>query len=164
MSYICKIATKEEMLKQFDYEISIHPESRSNWETWKEEASLIPEGHRVTYLGVLDGEVISEATAAITEYTIQNADMLVDSDTAYLFAFRTKKAYQGKGYFGILFRFMLDDLKKRGYKRVTIGVEPEELRNKAIYAHFGFNEYIKNAIEYEPDGRGVEVEFYSREL
>ena len=36
MNYICKIASKEEIAKKFDYEISIHKEDEDNWIKWKE--------------------------------------------------------------------------------------------------------------------------------
>ena len=48
-------------------------------------------------------------------------------------AFRTIEDYQGKGYFSKLFKYMIDDLKNKGYKRVTLGVEPEETKNKKRY-------------------------------
>ena len=41
---------------------------------------------------------------------------------------------------------MINDLKQRGYKKVTLGVEPTELENKQIYFHYGFNEHIKDDI------------------
>ena len=164
MSYICKIANKEEILKQFDYEISIHPDELENWTKWKEECANRPDGQRITYFGILDGEVICETTAGITKESIQNADGLVDNNTAYLFAFRTKEKFRHQGYFSILFKYMINDLKQRGFTKVTLGVEPDELDNKAIYFHYGFNEHIKDDIEIEPDGTEVEVEYYGRNL
>ena len=59
---------------------------------------------------------------------------------------------------------MIEDLKSKGYKRATLGVEPEEEKNKAIYFKYGFNKYIKNAKEYYPDGKEVEVEYYGKDL
>ena len=59
---------------------------------------------------------------------------------------------------------MLDDLKKRGYEYVTLGVEPLEERNKEIYKHYGFTDYIKNGKEIYPDGTIIEVEYYRKKL
>ena len=59
---------------------------------------------------------------------------------------------------------MIEDLKNRGYKKATLGVEPEEEKNKAIYFKYGFNKYIKNAKEYYPDGTEVDVQYYERNL
>lgn len=89
MNYICKIASKEEIAKKFDYEISIHKEDEDNWIKWKEEALNIPDGKRIVYYGILDGKIICEATAAISKDACQNSDGLVDEKIAYLFAFRT---------------------------------------------------------------------------
>ena len=59
---------------------------------------------------------------------------------------------------------MIDDLRKRGIKKVTIGVEPTELKNKAIYNHYGFTEHIKDAKETYPDGTVIDVEYYRKTL
>ena len=82
----------------------------------------------------------------------------------YLSAFRTIEEYQGKGYFSKLMKFMLNDLKQRGIVRVTLGVEPAEETNKKIYAHYGFNEYIKSATEIYPDGTVIDVDYYGKNL
>ena len=93
----------------------------------------------------------------------QNSSGLIDSRTAYLCAFRTNEPFQGKGYFSGLFRFMADDLRSRGYTRLTLGVEPEDQVNKAIYRHYGFTELIKTDTEKYPDGTTVDVEYYVKE-
>ena len=72
--------------------------------------------------------------------------------------------YQGQGFFSILVKYMLNDLKTRGYKYATLGVEPTELKNKAIYQKLGFTEYLENAKEVYPDGKIVEVEYYRKKL
>ena len=59
---------------------------------------------------------------------------------------------------------MIKDLKNRGYTKVTLGVEPEEEKNKAIYTKYGFTEHIKNAQEIYPDGTIIEVEYYGKIL
>lgn len=162
--YICKIASLDEMNEKWDYEIN-HAEDKSNWITWKEKAIKCMEyGAQIPYYGILDGKVICEATASFTPDIVQNGDGLVDDDTAYLTAFRTISEYQGKGYFSKVYHFMIDDLKKRGYKRVTLGVEPTELKNKEIYFHYGFTNHIKDAYEVYPDGTKVLVEYYSKEI
>ena len=79
-------------------------------------------------------------------------------------AFRTNKEYEGKGYFSKLYKFMEEDLKNKGYTLLTLGVEPKEIRNKKIYNHYGFVEYIKNAKEVYPDGAEIDVEYYGKRL
>ena len=162
--FICKVAIKEEIAKKFDYEIKIHPGEEANWLEWKNMSLNMPDDKRITYFGILDGFVIVEGIAAISKDACQNSDKLVDEETAYLFAFRTNVEYRKQGYFSKLFKFMINDLKQRGYKKVTLGVEPTELENKQIYFHYGFNEHIKDDIEYEPDGTEVKVEYYGKKL
>ena len=81
-----------------------------------------------------------------------------------LCAFRTVKPYRGQGWFSKLMDFMLKDLKQKGYTKAVVGVEPDETRNKAIYHHWGFTEYIHTGTETYPDGTIISVEFYGKQL
>ena len=163
--YICKIATLEEMNTKWDYEIALAGEDKENWIVWKKSSiEHMQAGKSLPYYGILDGQIISEATAILDGSIAQNSDGLVDAKTAYLSAFRTVPECQGKGYFSKLFWFMLSDLKSRGYEKVTLGVEPEEIENKKIYAHYGFTEHIKNGVESYPDGTRIDVEYYGKRI
>ena len=163
--YICKIASLEEMDNKWDYEIAHAGDDRENWIIWKKSSiENAQKGKLLSYYGLLDGQIISEATAILDASIAQNSDGLVDEKTAYLSAFRTIPEYQGKGYFSKLFWFMLEDLKSRGYEKVTLGVEPEEAENKKIYFHYGFTEHIKNGVEVYPDGTKIDVEYYGKYL
>lgn len=130
----------------------------------KDNIERFQNGFIIPYYGILDGKIICECTAALNSSVVQNADSLVDEKTAYLTAFRTITEYQGKGYFSKLFKFMIEDLKNRGYKKVTLGVEPEETKNKEIYFKYGFNEHIKDSKEVYPDGTEIDVEYYGKKL
>ena len=163
-NYICKIATKEEKLAKLEYDKSMNPGEEENWDTWINEFKNRPEGERITYIGLLNNKIICEVSAALVSNGIANSDGLVDDKTAYLFAFRTIEEYQRKGYFSKLFKYMLNDLKDRGYEKATLGVEPAHPENKEIYFHFGFTEHIKDGIEVEPDGTQVDVEYYGKKL
>lgn len=59
---------------------------------------------------------------------------------------------------------MIDDLKSRGYKKVTLGVESVQTNNLKIYQHLGFNKFIKSAQETYPDGTAIDVDYYGMEL
>jgi ribosomal protein S18 acetylase RimI-like enzyme len=48
-------------------------------------------------------------------------------------------------------REVLDDLREKGLKRVTIGVGPDEPQNVRLYRCFGFNTKIKDC-HYDPCG------------
>ena len=164
-NYICKIASIKEMQEKWDYEIKRKGQDKSNWIKWKKEnIDSYKKGCIIPYYGILNGKIICEATVHLEAKTVQNSDNLIGNKCVYLSAFRTNKEYQGKGYFSKLFHFMLDDLKKRGYEYVTLGVEPLEERNKEIYKHYGFTDYIKNGKEIYPNGTIIEVEYYRKKL
>ncbi len=164
-NYVCRIASLEEMHVRWDYNIAAASKDRENWIIWKSEnIDQFIRGLIIPYYGLLDGEVICECTAVIRPEALSDPEGLVDDRTAYLSAFRTSEGYRGKGYFSRLFRFMLDDLRSRGYEKVTLGVEPDETENKEIYRHLGFLTHIKDAVDVYPDGTRIDVEYYGKEL
>ena len=163
-NYVCKIAKRDEIVKKCDYEIKNHPKD-NNWKVFKEQAlDNYDKKIIINYIGLLDNEIICEATAVIDKSIVQNSDDLVDEETVYLSGFRTNKEYQEQGYFSKLFKYMVNDLKKRGYTRLTLGVEPEELTNKAIYTKYGFTNFIKTSEEEYPDGTKITVEYYYKDI
>lgn len=163
--YLCKIASFEEMNRKWDYEIEHNINDARNWIIWKSHfLENFKNDYIIPYYGILDGNIICEATAMLNSEVVQNSEGLVGNGVVYLSAFRTIEEYQGKGYFSKLMKFMLNDLKQRGIVRVTLGVEPAEETNKKIYAHYGFNEYIKSATEVYPDGTVIDVDYYGKNL
>ena len=163
--YLCKIASLEEMNRKWDYEIEHNINDARNWIIWKSHfLDNFKNDYIIPYYGILDGNIICEATAMLNSEVVQNSEGLVGNGVVYLSAFRTIEEYQGKGYFSKLMKFMLNDLKQRGIVRVTLGVEPAEETNKKIYAHYGFNEYIKSATEVYPDGTVIDVDYYGKNL
>lgn len=122
------------------------------------------QSHIIPYYGILGSNIICEATAMLHPKIVQNSSGLVGSHTVYLSAFRTNDKFQGKGYFSKLFHFMIDDLWHRGFTKATLGVEPVEEKNKDIYTHYGFTEYIKSGKGCYPDGTIIDVEYYGKTL
>ena len=116
--YICKIATLEEMEQNWNYLIEIHPNNNA-WKIYKEEAvKNMKEKNAIVYYGILNGTIISEATAFISNTNDTNE--LINENTSYVSAFRTRKEYQGKGYFSKLYNFMENDLKNKGYTKLVV--------------------------------------------
>ena len=155
--FVCKVADREELLKRWDYLEAIHPGS-GKWAGFRKNAVRhYDEKSTISYLGFLNGEIICEATAYIKDSAflgdISDPSGLLEDGMAYLAAFRTNREYEGKGYFGRLYRFAEEDLKERGYRELSLGVGPEAVRNMEIYFHLGFREYIKTVIEYEPSDK-----------
>ncbi len=164
-NYVCRIPTIEEYEKKWNYQIEHATSDRYNWLIWKKDGLLRFERNQlIPYFGFLDDEIICEATVALDPDIVQNPEGLVDDTTVYLFAFRTNKEYQGQGYFSKLFKYMIEDLKSRGYKKATLGVEPEETKNKMIYQKYGFTNLIKTCQESYPNGEVIDVEYYSKNL
>lgn len=163
-NYKCVIANKELIIKKWNEEISRH----NNSKLWKEfkKISLNNLDTRIVYMGILNDEIITECTAIISlkDLNIQNKEILIENNKAYLTAFRTNKEYQNKGYFSKLYKFMEDDLKNRGFKYLTIGVEPCEVRNIQIYFKWGFTKYIKSCYEVYPNLEKTLVNYYEKEL
>ena len=151
--YLCKIATKDELQKRWDYLNRINPGRK--WIEFRENAlKHYDEKSTISYLGILNNEIICEITAVIKESAfigdIDDPSGLLSDSMCYLAAFRTNKEYEGKGYFHKLYDFVETDLKERGYTELSLGVGPEAVRNMEIYFHLGFREYIKTVIQYEP--------------
>ena len=126
-NFICKVAIREELLKRWEYLINIH-QGNNDWIRYKENAIRnFDDGSTISYLGLLNDEIICEATAYIKESAfegdISEPSGLLNNNMAYLAAFRTNKEYEGKGYFGKLYSFMESDLKQRGYSELSLGVD-----------------------------------------
>ena len=163
--YICQIASVDETERKWNYEIRKQRKRKTVLEGLKKDAvEHIKNGQSVTYYGKLNNKIICETTAMFDESIIQNSDKLVGGKTVYLCNFSTDKRYRGKGYFSKLFKFMIDDLKNRGYEKFTLGVEPTETKNIKIYQHLGFNEFIKSGKETYPDGTVIDFDYYEMEL
>ena len=164
-NYICKIATVEEMNTRWNSMISNAGEDKDNWIVWKKQnINNFQKEKIIPYYGILNGQVICEATAMLSRDVVQNSRGLVDVTTAYLSAFRTDKEYEGKGYFSKLYKYMEDDLKSKGFTSLTIGVEPNENRNYEIHRHYGFDKFLKQGIEVYPDGTKIKVNYYQKKI
>lgn len=165
MAYVCKIASLEEMERKWNAEILRNIDEKDNWVAWKAEAMENEINHcSITCYGILDDQIICEATAIILPGKPQNDEGLVDDQTAYLCAFRTMEEYRGQGFFSKLLNFLFENLRSRGFKRATVGVEVGDETNLQIYRHFGFVHYIKQGRETYPDGTAIDVRYYAKTL
>lgn len=166
--YICKIATREELCKRWDYLNAIHPGSQE-WMGYRGFALRnFDDGSTITYLGFLNGEIVCEASAYVKPSAfvddISEPEGLLTDSMGYLAAFRTNEEYEGQGYFRRLYDFMENDMKSRGYTSLCLGVGPEAVRNIQIYFHLGYTEYLKTVIERTYDGEEDVILFYKKTL
>ena len=164
MNYKCVVANKDLIIKKWDEEIRKHNNSKT-WIDFKEK-SLRNLDTRIVYMGILNDEIITESTAiiSINDLDMQNKDNLVGNNKAYLTAFRTNKEYENQGYFSKLYKFVESDLKSKGFKSLTLGVEPKEIRNIQIYFNWGFTKYIKTGFCKYANGEVAIVNYYEKEL
>ena len=166
-NFVCKVASREELLKRWEYLIKIHP-GNNKWVEFKENAlKHYDEKSTISYLGFLNDEIICEATAYIKDSAfigdICEPSGLLSNSMAYLAAFRINKEYEGQGYFSKLYQFVENDLKERGYTELSLGVSPCEVRNIEIYFHLGFRDYIKTIVEYDQSEEEVTL-FYKKKI
>lgn len=74
----------------------------------------------------------------------EDKDEANGSIRAYLCAFRIQKEYQGKGYGTLLMNTVIQRIKDKGFKEVTIGIDNDEYEKLNImYNKFGFTKLIK---------------------
>ena len=164
-NYICKIATLDEMNTKWDFEISRAIDDKENYLKWRElHIKRFIDGKTIPYYGLLNGKIICECTAALDPMLNINTTLLINDKSVYILAVRTVDEYQNKGYFRELFKYMINDLIKRGYEYATIGVEKSDEKVKKIYKNYGFTEFLKESIEFYPNGEEVNLEYYRKKL
>lgn len=154
MNFTCRKATREDIIKRWQYLIEIHPGNNS-WVIYRDNTlKNFDNGNIIVYYGLLDERIMCEMCAYIKEEAfvgdIEEPSGLLNEKMAYLAAFRTDKEFEGHGYFSRLYKFAEEDLKSMGYTELSLGVGPEAVRNIEIYFHLGYRDYIKTTIEHEP--------------
>ena len=99
--YICQIASIDEVITKWNYEIrkQKRKQKKSALELVKNNAvENIKNGQAVIYYGKLNDKIICQATAMFDEDIIQNSDGLVGTQTVYLCNFSTDKKHQGAAF------------------------------------------------------------------
>ncbi len=81
------------------------------------------------------GEIIGQVFVMLYSSERETAD---GKDRAYVFAFRVKPQWRGKGIGHHLMGFVEDDLRKRGFKLVTLNVAKENLGAISLYERLGY--------------------------
>ena len=150
---------------KWNFEINRATDNKDRWLKLRElHFDRYNKGYIIPYYGLLDGKIICECSVAINPLALFNSNMLIGDKKCYLFAVRTVEEYQGQGYFRELFKYVIEDLKKRGFEKVTIGVEKDAIKNKKIYFNYGFTEFLRENDEIYPDGFEVHMEYYCKTL
>ncbi len=158
-TYINKIANIKELEALWDRNVAEHP-GDNRWVLWRTNALNNARSGKSRVYITLDGDkIIGEMSAMFYN---DDPNLANGVDRVYLEAFRIKEEYRGKGVFSSLHKFAEQDLIDMGYTCATLGVEPEEEYNIAIYNHWGYNKFIKSTVEqYEPKQEGEEGQKYT---
>ena len=122
------------------------------WVAWK---SIAIENHKnnkcITFVILHGEEPIGEGTLIPTMQSVEVNGLRID------------KKYEGKGHISKLVKIMEQYAKDEGYKTATIGVEPNETRNLAIYLHWGYDTFENLEISSLKEDEGI-ILYYSKEL
>ena len=122
------------------------------WVAWK---SIAIENHGKgkckSFMVLYDEEPIGEGT------------LILSLQSAEINGLRIDKQYEGKGHMSKLVKIMEQYAKEKGYKTATIGVEPKETRNLAIYLHWGYDVFDKLVVSSIKEEEGI-ILYYSKEL
>lgn len=159
-----RIATKNDLEIIWNKNIKNHPKD-DRWKKWKEQyIRYNEEGKAVTFVAV-DNEPVGEITILISPEckAVQGKKELCDGKTIFnMNAFRIEKQYEGQGHISKLVKLAEAYAKEKGAKELSIGVEATEVRNMAIYFHWGFEKFIFSEID-EEDG-GALVLYYKKKI
>ncbi|MFW5713707.1 MAG: GNAT family N-acetyltransferase [Brevefilum sp.] len=82
-----------------------------------------------------EGELIGQAFVTLKSSDREAAD---GHNRAYIFAFRVKPAWRNHGIGGYLMSFVESDLKKRGFKFVTLNVGKDNHGALRLYKRLGY--------------------------
>lgn len=127
-------ASKEEMLTLWGY-----PNTNAASPTARYFYRSIASGSAVFWALDRAGELIGELYAFLN--IEEDSDFADGRATAYLCAFRVRRDCRGQGLGHRLMDAALADLRSRGFRRATIGVD--NARNERLYRHMGFTDMVK---------------------
>lgn len=135
----------------------------NRWVAWRDKyINYNHNGMGRTFVVLCNNEPVGQGTLLFSPNctAISGRTELADNVlVANINALRIQKEYEGKGHISRLVHEMEKYVIKKGYTRLTIGVEARETRNLAIYLHWGYNTFMMSEIE-----EGELVLYYSKNL
>ena len=112
------------------------------WCRWRERfLSENRAGYAVSFGILIDGETVGEGTLLLSPAAaaVRGRERLCDgAHVANINALRIRPALEGQGHVSALLRCMEAYAVGRGCTRMTIGVEEDAARTRAIYHHLGY--------------------------
>jgi len=162
MNFEYRQADVASLEKIWQKNIERHP-GDERWVRWKKEyIQMNIDGALRTFLVLADGEPVGEGTLIFSpeSMAVAGKPMLCDGRTiTNLNALRIEKRFEGQGHISRMVKLMEQHARELGYQTITIGVDECEMRNRAIYDHWGY----KDLILTETDEDGL-VLYYSKPL
>ena len=155
-------ATEEELRRLWNRTIRMHPFDRC-CRAWKQAFLQLNRNNMGATFAVLHNKTpIGEGTLLFSPQAdaIRGRAWLADNThTANINALRIYKAYEGQGHISALIKEMEQYAAARGFTRLTIGVDANEARTRGIYRHWGYTEFLGEAVE-----DGDTVLYYAKTL
>ena len=99
----------------------------------------IETGNRVVYVYKVNGGFLGEIAYV---FDMNDVDYTIPNQRIYLSRLIVKPEYRNKGIGGILVDFMIDEIKKMGYKEISIGVDKDNTAALHLYRKKGFTTVI----------------------
>ena len=110
----------------------------------------IENGNRVVFIYKINDEFIGEIAYV---FDMNDTDYTIPNQRIYISRLIVKKEYRNQGIGGILIDYILDEIKKMGYKEATIGVDKDNVTAIHLYKKKGFTNILF-------DGKDEYGEFY----
>lgn len=121
------------------------------WPVWRQRfRQRIDLGRAITFGVILEGDPVGEGTLELD--TGKDPRLCDGKTTAYLSALRIRREFEGRGHISRLVKAMEVYARDLGYAMLTIGVEEQAERNRAIYTHWG---YVNQIMTETQDGETV---------
>lgn len=162
MTFEHRMADRASLEKIWQRNIDRNP-GDERWVRWRDEyIAMNMDGRLKTFIVFADGEPVGEGTLIFSPEcpAVAGRPMLCDGKTiTNLNALRIEKQHEGQGHISRLVKMMEQYARELGYTTITIGVEEKELRNRAIYDHWGYKTPV-----FEEMDEGEKVLYYSKRL
>ena len=155
-------ATRDEVAFLWDENIRTHT-ARKTWEQWKEEYLYYLDHHMaLTFAALQNGVPVGEGTLLLSPdcKAVRGRSSLCDGKTiANVNALRIRRTFEGQGHISALMKVLEREAAAQGISMLTIGVQEDEARNRAIYRHWG---YLEPVLQEREDG--VLVLYFAKHL
>lgn len=110
----------------------------------------IEDGNRVVFIYKINDEFIGEIAYV---FDMNDSDYTIPNQRIYISRLIVKKEYRNQGIGGILIDYILEEIKKMGYKEATTGVDKDNASALHLYQEKGFTNILF-------DGKDEYGEFY----